>query len=263
MSKMQIKQKSVSCLSRYIMTSTNALRNYSSTLEDCHPVQWSHMTTNWCTHTHLCWFPFMWLAMDQPTVLSELQSFTHYNHSLAMDTEIQQKSMKVSVRIHWPHEIYDKDTVHLEFPLWLNEINGFLAALGHRFHLAQRNGLRIRCCHSCGLGHSYGWDLGCNCGWDLIPCLGTPYAVRQPKTKNEKEQCASCYYLWIVCCVFFIAVRSIVNRHMYFCVYMCAHGHVYLSIHLCTCIYRHTFLEHWLLAFANTPLSKTREQGGK
>lgn len=107
--KMQIKQKSVSCLSHYIMTSTNALRNYSSTLEDYHPVQWSHMTTNWCTHTRLRWFPFMWLAMDQPMVLSELQSFTHYNHSLAMDTEIQQKSMKVSVRIHWPHETYDKE----------------------------------------------------------------------------------------------------------------------------------------------------------
>ena len=37
--------------------------------------------------------------------------------------------------------------------------------------------LRIRHCHSCGLGY--------NCSWDLIPGPGTPYAVWRPKKKKK------------------------------------------------------------------------------
>ena len=42
------------------------------------------------------------------------------------------------------------------------------------------SGLRIRCCHSC--------SLGCNCGSDLIPGLGTPYAKGQPKKRKRKKE---------------------------------------------------------------------------
>ena len=41
---------------------------------------------------------------------------------------------------------------------------------------AQHSGLRIWCCHSCG--------VGCNCSLDLIPDLETPYAKRWPKKKK-------------------------------------------------------------------------------
>ena len=43
--------------------------------------------------------------------------------------------------------------------------------------LIWHSGLRIQQCHSCGLGH--------NCGSDLIPDSGPPYASRQPKKKNN------------------------------------------------------------------------------
>ena len=42
---------------------------------------------------------------------------------------------------------------------------------------AQGNGLRIRRCRSCGLGH--------NCDLDLIPSLGTPYTLGWPKKKKK------------------------------------------------------------------------------
>ena len=42
---------------------------------------------------------------------------------------------------------------------------------------AQHNGLRIQHCHSCDLGH--------NCGLDLIPSPGTPYATGWPKKKKK------------------------------------------------------------------------------
>ena len=48
--------------------------------------------------------------------------------------------------------------VVLEFPLWYN-------------------GLRIRHCHSCGVGHS--------CRWDSVPGLGTPYAVGTTRKKKK------------------------------------------------------------------------------
>ena len=41
---------------------------------------------------------------------------------------------------------------------------------------AQHSGLRIQHCCSCGLGR--------DCGLDLVPGLGTPYAVGQPKMKE-------------------------------------------------------------------------------
>ena len=44
---------------------------------------------------------------------------------------------------------------------------------------AWHSGLRIwSCC-------SWGWCVHHNCGWDLIPGLGTPYAAGWPKMKNE------------------------------------------------------------------------------
>ena len=45
---------------------------------------------------------------------------------------------------------------------------------------AQHSGFRIWCCRSCG--------LGCNCGSDLVPGLGTPYSVGQPKKKKKKKK---------------------------------------------------------------------------
>ena len=44
---------------------------------------------------------------------------------------------------------------------------------------AQHRGLKILHCRSC--------SLGCNCGLNLIPGLGTPCAERRPK-KEEKEK---------------------------------------------------------------------------
>ena len=46
--------------------------------------------------------------------------------------------------------------------------------------LAWHNELRIWPCHSCG--------LGCSCASDLIPGLGTPYAMGQPKMKKKKKK---------------------------------------------------------------------------
>ena len=43
--------------------------------------------------------------------------------------------------------------------------------------LAQHSGFKIHHCHSCG--------VGCNYGLDLTPCLGTPYAMGQPKGKKK------------------------------------------------------------------------------
>ena len=40
--------------------------------------------------------------------------------------------------------------------------------------------LRIRCCHSC--------SVGCNCSLDLIPGLGTPYAMGSQKKKKKKNR---------------------------------------------------------------------------
>ena len=41
-------------------------------------------------------------------------------------------------------------------------------------------GLRIQHCCSCDIGH--------NCGSDLIPGLGTPYAMEWPKKKKKKKK---------------------------------------------------------------------------
>ena len=47
--------------------------------------------------------------------------------------------------------------------------------------LAQHSGLRIQCCHTC--------EVGCNCSSDLIPDLGSPYAMGWPKKDmTGKEQ---------------------------------------------------------------------------
>ena len=47
-------------------------------------------------------------------------------------------------------------------------------------NLAWHSGLRIGCCCS--------WGLGCNCGLDLIPGLGSPYAAGRPKKKKKKSE---------------------------------------------------------------------------
>ena len=44
---------------------------------------------------------------------------------------------------------------------------------------AWHRGLRIRLCHSCGLGH--------NCSSDMIPGRETPYSAGWPKEKNKKQ----------------------------------------------------------------------------
>ena len=45
--------------------------------------------------------------------------------------------------------------------------------------LARLRGLRIRRCYSCG--------LGLDCGSDLIPGLGTPYALGRLKKKKKNK----------------------------------------------------------------------------
>ena len=62
----------------------------------------------------------------------------------------------------------------LEFPLWPSRITAVSGALGCRFTWHSR--LRIQ--HCCG--------IGCKCSSDLIPGLGTPYALRWPKTEEKK-----------------------------------------------------------------------------
>ena len=70
-------------------------------------------------------------------------------------------------------------TTTLELLLWLNRTgSGILGALGQA--PAWHSGLRIwHWCTSC--------SLGSNCGSDLIPGLGTPYSMGQPK-KNKREE---------------------------------------------------------------------------
>ena len=46
--------------------------------------------------------------------------------------------------------------------------------------LAPHSGLRIQHGWSCG--------IGCNCGWDLIPGLRTPYVAGQPKKKRKETK---------------------------------------------------------------------------
>ena len=55
--------------------------------------------------------------------------------------------------------------------------------------LARHSGLRIWCCHSCG--------LGLNGGFDLIAGPGTVYAMGWPKNKEEmKERLYSTLKIW-------------------------------------------------------------------
>ena len=54
-------------------------------------------------------------------------------------------------------------------------ISSVLGAMG-----PLHSGLRIWQCHRCG--------LGLNCGSELIPGLGVPYAARQPKIEREKKK---------------------------------------------------------------------------
>ena len=68
----------------------------------------------------------------------------------------------------------------LAFPLWHNRIGGVSGALGSRFDsLARHNGLRIWHCHSCSLGQ--------NCGSNLIPGPGTPYASWWQDNNNNNN----------------------------------------------------------------------------
>ena len=56
-------------------------------------------------------------------------------------------------------------------PAVVNQDQQSLGSIGMRVRSpAQHRGSRIRCCWSCGLGH--------DCGLDLIPGPGTPYAAR-------------------------------------------------------------------------------------
>ena len=60
-------------------------------------------------------------------------------------------------------------------------IGGFLGARRWRFDFpAQHCGLRRWHCCSCG--------LGCSCGSDLIPGLGTPCATGWPKKEKKKKK---------------------------------------------------------------------------
>ena len=66
-----------------------------------------------------------------------------------------------------------------EFLLWHNGISGVLGSAGTQVQSpAWHNGLRIWHCRSCGLGP--------NCGLDLIPGPGTPYAVGPPPPQKKK-----------------------------------------------------------------------------
>lgn len=38
---------------------------------------------------------------------------------------------------------------------------------------------------------SIGWNLGCNCGLDVTPGLGTPYAKKEKKKKDTIERASS------------------------------------------------------------------------
>lgn len=50
---------------------------------------------------------------------------------------------------------------------------------------------------------------------------------------------------------------------MYMYLAMCTYAYVCMYLYLYIYIYTHTFWEHLLLAFTNTPLSNTKNQGGK
>ena len=52
--------------------------------------------------------------------------------------------------------------------------------LGCRFNHRPSSGLKILRCHCCSIGH--------NCGLNLIPGLGTPSAMGQPKKKKKKKR---------------------------------------------------------------------------
>ena len=55
--------------------------------------------------------------------------------------------------------------------------------------LAQHSGLRIWCCHSCSLGHS--------CGSNLIPGLGTPYALGGGQKRKKREEILTHATTWV------------------------------------------------------------------
>ena len=62
--------------------------------------------------------------------------------------------------------------------LWCNRISGVLGALGYGFD-PQPSTMEILNCHRCSLGQDYGLDL--------IPGLGAPYAMGQPKNGKSKQ----------------------------------------------------------------------------
>ena len=69
----------------------------------------------------------------------------------------------------------------MELPLWHKGISDVLEAAGMQVQSpAWHSGLRIWLCHSCSLGH--------DCGSDLIPGWGAPYApgVGQNENNNNK-----------------------------------------------------------------------------
>ena len=77
----------------------------------------------------------------------------------------------------------------MEFLLWCNAISSISGTLGCRLE-PWHSGLRIWQCCNCG--------VGCNCGSDLIPGPGTPYAAgwqtKQNKTKQNKTN--TLYNVW-------------------------------------------------------------------
>ena len=79
----------------------------------------------------------------------------------------------------------------------------------------QHSGLRICHCHSC--------SLDCDCGLDLIPGLGTPYAVGQPKMKeknkhtNKQKKKTSVIYCIITIKEKNLMIISILYAHLSFC----------------------------------------------
>ena len=108
-------------------------------------------------------------SLDMHILLKEIK-YSTFIHSLLLSSKLQSLGVPTVARWDWQH----------------------LGSTGMQVRSpAQHSGLRIQCCHSCG--------IGCTWGLDLIPDPGTPYASRWPKRKTQETRHIS-LFSWSLPC---------------------------------------------------------------
>ena len=117
------------------------------------------------------------------------------------------------------------------------EIGGISAALGWGSIPARHSGLRIQHCHSCGHRSQPSSNL--------IPKLGTPYVMGQPK---KKKQLFSSMKWWAV-------VLTIFEDQMKACTLFQGNAEVCTLLHIVSGVYKHWFRSYHHGAAVMSPLS--------